>query len=66
MERQAQIERENHEIKIKNIKEEYNSLLEKLKEENIKNENRHKNIMNAKYEELQKKKSTYTKDDTII
>ena len=55
MERQAQIERENHEIKIKNIKE-----------ENIKNENRHKNIMNAKYEELQKKKSTYTKDDTII
>ena len=42
--------------KKKKIIEEYNLILNKLREENIKNENRHKNVMNAKYEELQKKK----------
>ena len=56
MERQAQLEREKHEKEKKKIIEEYNLILNKLREENIKNENRHKNVMNAKYEELQKKK----------
>ena len=50
MERQAQLEREKHEKEKKKIIEEYNLILNKLREENIKNENRHKNVMNAKYE----------------